>query len=86
MPLVNVRYSDLCQRDQYKVVMKMAPEYWRRPQTIDAIKVRTAEGAMVPLNIFKLPTPPTPRFPSTTQASFTAGMTLSFNLAAVWCS
>ena len=68
------------QRNQYHVVMEVAPEYWQRPETLDAIQVRTAAGAMVPLSTFSRYEPTTTTLSVNHQGQF-AAMTLSFNLA-----
>ena len=68
------------QRNQYHVVMEVAPEYWQRPETLDAIQVRTAAGAMVPLSAFSRYEPTTTTLSVNHQGQF-AAMTLSFNLA-----
>ena len=68
------------QRNQYHVVMEVAPEYWQRPETLDAIQVRTAAGAMVPLSAFTRYEPTTTTLAVNHQGQF-AAMTISFNLA-----
>ena len=68
------------QRNQYHVVMEVAPEYWQQPETLDAIQVRTAAGAMVPLSSFARYEPTTTTLSVNHQGQF-AAMTLSFNLA-----
>ena len=68
------------QRNQYHVVMEVAPEYWQQPETLDAIQVRTAAGKMVPLSAFSRYEPTTTTLSVNHQGQF-AAMTLSFNLA-----
>jgi multidrug efflux pump len=67
------------QRNQYHVVMEVAPEYWQRPETLDAIQVRTTAGAMVPLSAFSHYEPTTTTLAVNHQGQF-AAMTISFNL------
>ncbi|MBC7415413.1 MAG: efflux RND transporter permease subunit, partial [Herminiimonas sp.] len=68
------------QRNQYHVVMEVAPEYWQRPETLDAIFVKTAAGAMVPLSAFSHYEPTMTTLSVNHQGQF-AAMTISFNLA-----
>ena len=74
---VSVIYA---QRNQYHVIMEVAPRYWQSPETLDAIKVRTATGAMVPLSAFSRYEPTTTTLSVNHQGQF-AAMTISFNLA-----
>ncbi len=67
-------------RNQYHVVMEVAPEYWQRPETLEAIQVRTAAGVMVPLSAFSRYAPTTTTLSVNHQGQFPA-MTISFNLA-----
>ena len=69
------------QRNQYHVVMEVAPEYWQQPETLDAIQIRTAAGAMVPLSAFSHYAPTMTTLSVNHQGQFPA-MTISFNLAA----
>ena len=68
------------QRNQYHVIMEVAPEYWQNPETLKKIYLKTNSGAMVPLSAVA-------RFETTTttlgvnhQGQF-AAITISFNLA-----
>ena len=67
-------------RNQYHVIMEVAPQYWQRPETLDAIQIRTAAGTMVPLSAFSRFEPTTTTLGVSHQGQF-AAMTLSFNLA-----
>ncbi len=68
------------QRNQYHVIMEVAPQYWQRPETLNDIYVRTPAGAMVPLAAFSHFEPTTTTLSVNHQGQF-AAMTLSFNLA-----
>jgi multidrug efflux pump len=67
-------------RNQYHVIMEVAPEYWQRPETLDSIYVRSSTGALVPLSAFSHFEPTTTTLSVNHQGQF-AAMTLSFNLA-----
>lgn len=68
------------QRNQYHVIMEVAPQYWQRPDTLNDIYVRASTGAMVPLSAFSRFEPTTTTLSVNHQGQF-AAMTLSFNLA-----
>ena len=68
------------QRNQYHVIMEVAPQYWQSPETLDAIQVKTAAGVMVPLSAFSKYEPTTTTLSVDHQGQF-AAMTISFNLA-----
>jgi multidrug efflux pump len=74
---VSVIYA---QRNQYHVVMEVAPQYWQRPETLNDLYVRTPAGAMVPFSAFSHYEPGTAALSVNHQGQF-ASMTLSFNLA-----
>ena len=44
---VSTMYEGL---NQYRVVMEVAPEYWQHPETLAAVYVASASGALVPLS------------------------------------
>jgi multidrug efflux pump len=67
-------------RNQYHVVMEVAPEFWQRPETLDAIHIGSATGAMVPLSSFAHYETSTTTLSVNHQGQFPA-ITLSFNLA-----
>jgi multidrug efflux pump len=74
---VSVIYA---QRNQYHVIMEVAPEYWQRPESLSDIYVRASTGQMVPLSAFSQYTPTMTTLSVNHQGQFPA-MTLSFNLA-----
>ncbi len=74
---VSVIYSA---RNQYHVVMEVAPQYWQQPQTLNDIFIRNPSGAMVPLAAFSHFEPTTTTLGVNHQGQF-AATTLSFNLA-----
>jgi multidrug efflux pump len=67
-------------RNQYHVVMEVAPQFWQRPETLRDIYLRTPGGAMVPLSAFAHYEPTTTALSVNHQGQF-AATTLSFNLA-----
>ena len=74
--LVSTLYAGL---NQYHVVMEVAPEYWQRPDTLDAMYVAGASGTLVPLSaVARFGRSVTPLVVNH-QAQFPA-VTLSFNL------
>jgi multidrug efflux pump len=75
---VSTIYSE---RNQYRVVMEVAPQYWQRPETLREIYVRTAKGDMVPLAAFASWQTRSDTLSVNHQGQFPA-TTLSFNLAA----
>jgi len=68
------------QRNQYHVVMEVAPQYWQRPDTLQDIYVRSASGQQVPLAAFAHFQPTASTLAVNHQGQFPA-VTLSFNLA-----
>jgi len=74
---VSVIYA---QRNQYHVIMEVAPKYWQQPDVLNEIDVRSNTGAMVPLRAFSSFEPTTTTLSVNHQGQFPA-MTLSFNLA-----
>jgi multidrug efflux pump len=67
-------------RNQYHVIMEVAPQYWQRPETLNLLYIRTAAGAMVPLSAFAHYETTTATLSVNHQGQF-AAITLSFNLA-----
>ena len=68
------------QRNQYHVIMEVAPQYWQRPEILKDIYVRSSTEAMVPLSAFSHYEPTSTTLSVNHQGQF-AAMTLSFNLA-----
>jgi multidrug efflux pump len=68
------------QRNQYHVVMEVAPQYWQQPETLREIYVRSAAGQQVPLAAFARFQPNPSTLAVNHQGQFPA-VTLSFNLA-----
>ena len=67
-------------RNQYHVIMEVAPQYWQDPQTLNDIYVASSSGALVPLAAFSRFAPTTTTLGISHQGQF-AATTLSFNLA-----
>ena len=67
------------QLNQYHVVMEVAPEFWKNPETLRDIYVRSATGQQVPLSAFTHFEPTTTALAVNHQGQFPA-ITLSFNL------
>lgn len=67
-------------RNQYHVVMEVAPEYWQRPETLGSIFVTSESGTLVPLSSFATFEPSTTTLNVNHQGQF-AATTISFNLA-----
>lgn len=67
-------------RNQYRVVMEVAPEYWQTPETLQHIYVSSSTGAMVPLSSFARFDTNTATLNVNHQGQFPA-TTISFNLA-----
>jgi multidrug efflux pump len=74
--LVSTMYAP---RNQYYVVMEVAPQYWQSPDTLKTLKVRSSTGQDVPLSAFTRLTPTTTPLVVNHQGLFSA-VTLSFNL------
>jgi multidrug efflux pump len=68
------------QRNQYHVIMEVAPQYWQRPETLKDIYVRSNNDVMVPLSAFSRFEPTTTTLSVSHQGQF-AATTISFNLA-----
>jgi multidrug efflux pump len=66
--------------NQYHVVMEAAPEYWRNPEVLRQVYVRSPSGREVPLSAFAHLVPGVAALAVTHQGLFPA-VTLSFNLA-----
>ena len=67
-------------RNQYHVIMGLAPEYWQRPETLDNIFVSSATGELVALSAFAHFETKTTTLVVNHQGQFPA-VTISFNLA-----
>ncbi|MET3108658.1 multidrug efflux pump [Oxalobacteraceae bacterium GrIS 2.11] len=67
-------------RNQYHVVMEVAPEFWQRPETLSSIFVTSASGKLVALSSFASFEPTTTTLNVNHQGQF-AATTISFNLA-----
>jgi len=67
-------------RNQYRVVMEVAPEYWQTPETLHHIYVSSSTGVMVPLSSFARFDTNTTTLNVNHQGQFPA-TTISFNLA-----
>ena len=73
---VSTMYTEL---NQYHVVMEVAPEYWRSPETLKSIYVGTSKGSTVPLAAFTRYAPSDAPLAVNHQGLFPAA-TISFNL------
>jgi len=74
---VSTIYRD---RNQYRVVMEAAPEYWQSPQTLETIMVLSPSKGQVPLSQIARYEPTLAPLSVNHQGQF-AATTLSFNLA-----
>jgi multidrug efflux pump len=74
---VSTIYQD---RNQYRVVMEVAPEYWQNPSTLDSLYVLSANKDRVPLSAFSRYEPTLAPLQVSHQGQF-AATTISFNLA-----
>ena len=68
------------QRNQYHVIMEVAPQYWQQPDTLKDIYVKSSNGTMVPLSAFASYAPTSTPLGVNHQGQF-AATTISFNLA-----
>src|SRR6185437_1890808 len=75
---VSTIYQD---RNQYRVVMEAAPEYWQSPETLKTIYVLSPTKGQVPLSTFSRYEPTLAPISVAHQGQF-AATTISFNLAA----
>ena len=66
-------------KNQYHVVMEVAPQYWQRPDTLKAIYVANQQDQLVPLSAFSHFEPTNTTLSVNHQGLFPA-MTISFNL------
>ena len=73
---VSTIYQD---RNQYRVVMEAAPEYWQSPSTLDSIYVLSPTRGQVPLSAFSRYEPTLTALVVNHQGQFAAS-TISFNL------
>src|SRR5262249_1069891 len=74
---VSTIYQD---RNQYRVVMEAAPEYWQNPSTLDSINVISPTRGQVPLSQIAHYEPTLTPLAVNHQGTF-ASSTVSFNLA-----
>jgi multidrug efflux pump len=74
---VAITYTPL---NQYHVVMEVAPRYWKDPEILRDLYVRSADGTQVPLSAFTHFEPRATNLAVNHQGQFPA-VTLSFNLA-----
>ena len=74
--LVSVIYEA---KNQYHVVMEVAPQYWQRPETLNGIYVANRFDQLVPLSAFAHYVPTNTTLSVNHQGQFPA-MTMSFNL------
>jgi multidrug efflux pump len=74
--LVSIIYEA---KNQYHVVMEVAPEYWQRPETLKSIYVSSRLNVLVPLSAFSHFEPTNTTLSVPHQGQFPA-MTMSFNL------
>jgi multidrug efflux pump len=75
--LVSTIYQD---RNQYRVVMEAAPEYWQSPETLKQIYVLSSNNGQVPLSQIARYEPTLAPLSVNHQGQF-AATTISFNLA-----
>jgi len=68
------------QRNQYHVIMEVAPQYWQQPETLKDIYVKSSNETMVPLSAFSRFVPTNTPLGINHQGQF-AATTISFNLA-----
>ena len=73
---VSTIYSE---RNQYRVVMEVAPEYWQSPEALNGIYVLSPIRGQVPLSAFSRYEPTTAALSVNHQGQFAAS-TISFNL------
>ena len=73
---VSTIYSE---RNQYRVVMEVAPEYWQSPEALNSIYVLSPIRGQVPLSAFSRYEPTTAALSVNHQGQFAAS-TISFNL------
>jgi hydrophobe/amphiphile efflux-1 (HAE1) family protein len=73
---VSTMYSTL---NQYHVIMEAAPQYWRNPEILKDIYVRSPAGAQIPLSAFSRFAPEVAALSVTHQGLFPS-TTVSFNL------
>jgi len=66
-------------RNQYYVVMEVAPKYWQRPETLNQIYVKSPSGNQIPLSAFSSYAPSSTLLLVNHQGQAPA-VTLSFNL------
>ncbi len=69
----------LTQRNQYHVIMEVAPQYWQRPESLDDIYINTPSGTSVPLSAIASFAPSSTLLTVNHQGQAPAA-TLSFNL------
>lgn len=74
---VSTMYSN---KNQYKVVLEFAPEWWQGPQDLQHVWIAAESGTLVPLSTFMRFAPTHTSLAVAHQGQF-AAITLSFNLA-----
>jgi multidrug efflux pump len=74
---VAITYTPL---NQYHVVMEVAPRYWKSPETLRDLYIRSSNGTQVPLSAFTHFEPRPTNLAVNHQGQFPA-VTISFNLA-----
>jgi multidrug efflux pump subunit AcrB len=75
---VSTMYTAL---NQYHVVLEMDPKFLQGPQGLDVVRVRSADGGLVPLSAFARYAPSTAPLQVNHQGQFPS-VTISFNLTA----
>ena len=75
---VSTMYTAL---NQYHVILEMDPKFLQGPQGLDVVRVRSADGNLVPLSAFARYAPSTAPLQVNHQGQFPA-VTISFNLTA----
>ncbi|RJS19635.1 multidrug transporter subunit MdtC [Corallococcus sp. H22C18031201] len=73
---VSTMYTE---RNQYHVVMVVQKQYWQRPESLDVVYVRGAQGQQVPLSAFATFAPASTLLSVNHQGQFPSA-TISFNL------
>lgn len=74
---VSTMYED---KNQYRVILEFAPQWWQGPESLEKIWVPTASGKLVPLSSIATYEPSYTSLQVAHQGQF-AAITLSFNLA-----
>lgn len=69
----------LTEKNQYHVVMEVAPQFWQHPETLERIYVASPSGTLVPLSVFSK-FDPSSTLLSVNHQGLAPSVTLSFNL------